>query len=46
MSDEVETNKERSRRLYEEIFGLGNYAAADDLMAASIVNHGPGSSPC
>jgi predicted ester cyclase len=45
MSDEVETNKERSRRLYEEIFGQGNYAAADDLMAAGIVNHGPGSPP-
>jgi predicted ester cyclase len=45
MSDESETNKERSRRLYEEIFGRGNYAAADDLMAAGIVNHGPGSPP-
>jgi hypothetical protein len=45
MGDEVETNKERSRRLYEEIFGQGNYTAADDLMAAGIVNHGPGSPP-
>ena len=45
MSDEVETNKERSCRLYEEIFGQGNYAVADDLMAADIVNHGPGSPP-
>jgi predicted ester cyclase len=45
MHDEVETNLERSRRLYEEIFGKGNYAAADDLMAAGIVNHGPGSPP-
>jgi hypothetical protein len=43
MNDEVEGNKERSRRLYEEVFGQGNYAAADDLMAAGIVNHGPGS---
>src|SRR5215469_452762 len=45
MNDEVEANKQRSRRLYEEIFGKGNYAAADDLMAAGIVNHGPGSPP-
>jgi len=43
MNDEVEANKQRSRRLYEEIFGNGNYAVADDLMAAGIVNHGPGS---
>jgi predicted ester cyclase len=45
MNDDVQTNLERSRRLYEEIFGKGNYAAADDLMAAGIVNHGPGSPP-
>jgi predicted ester cyclase len=45
MNDEVETNQERSRRLYEEIFGQGNYAAADELMAAGIINHGPGSPP-
>src|SRR5215469_3531925 len=45
MNDEVEANKQRSRRLYEEIFGKGNYVIADDLMAADIVNHGPGSPP-
>jgi predicted ester cyclase len=45
MNDQVEVNKDRSRRLYEEIFGQGNYAAADDLMAAGVVNHGPGSPP-
>lgn len=45
MYDEVETNKERSRRLYEEVFSKGNYAVADDLMAADILNHGPGSPP-
>lgn len=45
MSDEVEANQQRSRRLYEEIFGRGNYAVADELMAADIVNHGPGSPP-
>jgi len=42
MNDEVEANLERSRRLYEEIFGNGNYAAADELMTVGIVNHGPG----
>jgi predicted ester cyclase len=45
MNDEAEANKERSRRLYEEIFGRGDYAVADDLMAADIINHGPGSPP-
>jgi hypothetical protein len=45
MSGEVEANQQRSRRLYEEIFGRGNYAVADELMAADIVNHGPGSPP-
>jgi len=45
MNDEADANKKRSRRLYEEIFGRGNYAVADDLMAADIVNHGPGSPP-
>jgi len=42
MNDEAEANLERSRRLYEEIFGNGNYAAADELMTVGIVNHGPG----
>jgi predicted ester cyclase len=45
VSTEVEANKQRSRRLYEEIFGKGNYGVADELMAADIVNHGPGSPP-
>lgn len=45
MNDEVDANSERSRRLYEEVFGKGNYAAADDLMAADAVNHGPRSPP-
>ena len=34
MNDQVDANEERSRRLYEEVFGQGNYAVADDLMAA------------
>ena len=45
MSNELEASKRRSRRLYEEIFGQGNYGAADELMAAGIINHGPGSPP-
>ena len=45
MNSELDANKERSRRLYEEIFGKGNYGAADELMAAAIINHGPGSPP-
>ena len=35
----------RSRRLYEDIFGAGKYDVADELMAADIVNHGPGVPP-
>ncbi len=33
MSNATEANKERSRRLYVEVFGNGNYGAADELMA-------------
>ena len=44
MSDELEASMQRSRRLYEEVFGQGNYRAADELMAADVINHGPGSS--
>jgi predicted ester cyclase len=35
-------NKAMSRRLYEEVFGRGNLAAADEIMAADAVSHGPG----
>ncbi len=41
----MEASLQRSRRLYEEIFGQGNYGVADELMAADIINHGPGSAP-
>jgi predicted ester cyclase len=41
----VEALKERSRRLYEEVFGRGNYRAADEILAADIVRHGPGVPP-
>lgn len=43
--DGLEACKQRSRRLYEEIFGEGNYAAADELLAPHIINHGPGTPP-
>lgn len=45
MSQDVDANLERSRRLYEEVFGKGNYDAAEELMAADIINHGSGSPP-
>src|SRR5260370_16685987 len=45
MSNATEANKKRSRRLYEEVFGNGNYGAADELMAVGIINHGAGSPP-
>ena len=45
MSADLAVNKERSYRLYDEVFGKGNYAAADELMAVNILNHGPGVPP-
>jgi predicted ester cyclase len=39
---EFESNQESSRRLYEEVFGNGNLAIADELMAPDVVSHGPG----
>jgi len=45
VSGDVGANKRRSQRLYDEIFGKGNFAVADELMAPDIVNHGPGLPP-
>jgi predicted ester cyclase len=42
---EVEENKERSWRLYFEVFGNGNYAAADELMASACVSHAARNTP-
>lgn len=39
------TNKDLARKLYEEVFGRGNLEAADEIMAADCVSHGPGSPP-
>ena len=44
MSD-LQANKDASRRLYEEVFGRGNLEAADEIMAADVVSHGPGVPP-
>ena len=40
MSTDVEANKQRSRRLYEELFGRGNYDAADEILAPDYIGHG------
>jgi predicted ester cyclase len=41
----IDERKARSRRLYEEVFGRGNLAAADEILAEACVSHGPGSPP-
>ncbi len=41
----VEANKALARRLYEELFGRGNLDAADEILAADCVSHGPGVPP-
>jgi predicted ester cyclase len=38
-------NKAASRRLYEEVFGRGNLAAADEILAEDCITHGPGVPP-
>ena len=38
-------NKPMSRRLYEEVFGRGNLAAADEILDPQAVSHGPGTPP-
>lgn len=41
----MDENKAAARRLYEEVFGRGNLAAADEIMAPECVSHGPGTPP-
>ncbi len=41
----LKENKALSRRLYEEVFGHGNLAAADEVLALDCVSHGPGVPP-
>ncbi len=45
MSEDLEVDKQSSKRLYEEVFGRGNYDVADEILAADVVSHGPGVSP-
>lgn len=40
-----EENKATSRRLYEEVFGRGNYEVADEILSEDMTSHGPGSPP-
>ena len=42
---ELNANKAASRRLYEEVFGRGNFDVADEIMADDAVSHGPGAPP-
>lgn len=39
------TNKELAESLYVEVFSRGNLAAADEIMSADVISHGPGSPP-
>ena len=41
----LEQMKAASQRLYVEIFGAGRVDAADEIMTASCVSHGPGTPP-
>ncbi len=41
----LEQMKAASQRLYVEVFGAGRVDAADEIMTASCVSHGPGTPP-
>ena len=41
----IEQNKAMSRRLYMEVFGVGNFDAADEILSDGCVSHGPGTPP-
>ena len=41
----LDQNLAACRRLYEEVFGRGNLAAADEIMESACVNHVPGAPP-
>lgn len=38
-------HKALSQRLYQEVFGLGQLEAADEIMSPDCVSHGPGAPP-
>ena len=41
----IEARKEASRRLYVEVFGAGNFAAADEILAPDCVSHAADAQP-
>ena len=41
----IEAQKEASRRLYVEIFGAGNFAVADEILAPDCVSHAADAPP-
>jgi len=41
----TETNKTVSRRFFEEVFGKGKLAVADEIIVKDLVNSGPGNPP-
>jgi predicted ester cyclase len=41
----IADHKELSRRLYAEVFGAGNVAAADEILAPECLSHAPGMAP-
>jgi predicted ester cyclase len=41
----IEANKELARRLYIEVFGAGNMAAADEILAPDVVSHAADAPP-
>lgn len=41
----IESQKEAARRLYVEIFGAGNFSAADEILAPDCVSHAADAPP-
>jgi hypothetical protein len=41
----IEAQKEASRRLYVEVFGAGNFAVADEILAPDCVSHAADAPP-
>jgi predicted ester cyclase len=41
----TEANKALARRVFDEVWNQGNMAAADEIFAPTVVNHGPGAAP-
>jgi predicted ester cyclase len=41
----IESQKEASRRLYVEVFGAGNFAAADEILAPDVISHAADAPP-